>query len=80
MRNVIGLLITLILYIEMCSSPPVFRNTREEGYHTRVMLSNEAEDECYKRYKRSCYRYLVLKSLLSFLLGIFLARLFYALL
>lgn len=46
------------------------------GEYTNVMLDQEAEEESYKRYKHRCYRNLVLKSLLTFLLGMLLACLF----
>lgn len=40
------------------------------------ILNNKTEDETYKRYKHRCYRNLVLKSLLSFLLGLLVSFLF----
>lgn len=40
------------------------------------VLQNDAEEEGYKRYKHRCYRQLVVKSLLSFLLGLLAAFFF----
>lgn len=37
---------------------------------TILTFDNEAEDKGYKRYKQIQYGYLVLKALLSFLLGL----------
>ena len=41
-----------------------------------VMFDEQAEDESYRRYKDLCYRNLILKSLLSFGLGLFCMALF----
>ena len=35
------------------------------------IFGSEAEEESYRRYKHRCYRNLIFKSLLSFLLGLF---------
>ena len=43
---------------------------KEKFKHSGVMLCEEAEDERYERYKKICYRKLILKSLLFFLLGL----------
>lgn len=40
------------------------------------MFGYEAEDESYKRYKHRCYRNLVLKSLLTFVLGMLVSAVF----
>ena len=50
----------------------------KSGYPGK-MLDKQSEDESYKRYKHRCYRNLVLKSLLTFLLGLFFTALLKAL-
>lgn len=40
------------------------------------MVYQNAEDESYKRYKNVCYRYIVVKSLLFFLLGCLVSYIF----
>lgn len=39
------------------------------------MFDHKTEDESYKRYKHRCYRNLILKALLFFILGLFCGRL-----
>lgn len=54
------------------------KNPSKEGFEKsddfmnqiKAMVYDETKDEDYKRYKRRCYRYLVLKSLLAFILGL----------
>ena len=45
----------------------------KELANTAAVFYDEAEEESWKRYKLACYRNLILKSLLTFLLGLFLA-------
>ncbi len=40
-----------------------------------IEFDHKAEDKGYTRYKHRCYRNLILKSLLAFVLGLFLAAL-----
>ena len=46
----------------------------EEGekpfYNASLSFNDDAEEESYKRYKHRCYRNLIIKSLLYFLLGL----------
>lgn len=41
-----------------------------------IMLYYETQEESYNRYKRLCYRKLILKSLLAFCLGVLFQYLF----
>ena len=43
---------------------------KKKSKHSGAMLCEESEDERYERYKKICYRKLILKSLLFFLLGL----------
>lgn len=43
---------------------------KKKSEYSGVMLGEEAEDISYERYKKICYRNLILKSLLFFLLGL----------
>ena len=42
-------------------------------YDVDLKFNDDAEEESYKRYKHRCYRYLILKALLFFFLGLFFA-------
>ena len=46
------------------------KQSKKKADNTGVMLGENAEDVSYKRYKKICYRNLILKSLLFFLLGL----------
>lgn len=48
---------------------------RKSGDKAGIMLYYKSQDEGYKRYKRLCYRNLILESLLSFCLGLVLLAL-----
>jgi len=52
------------------------KNLYEKFNKTNVMFYDESEYEGYKLYKKRCYRNLIIKSLLSFLLGVLVAFLF----
>lgn len=39
--------------------------------NSEIVFRNDAEEERYKRHKKICYRNLIVKSLLTFLLGLF---------
>ena len=43
---------------------------KKKSKYSGVMLGEEAADISYERYKKICYRNLILKSLLFFLLGL----------
>lgn len=45
-------------------------------YNAKTRFRYETEDESYRRYKHRCYRNLVLKSLLSLLIGMLFAYFF----
>lgn len=45
----------------------------KETDHSGVVLNEEPNEESYKRYKYLCYRNLILKSLLTFVLGLLVA-------
>lgn len=46
------------------------QNSQNDLSDTGKVLHEDAKDERYKRYKHLCYRDLLLKSALAFLLGI----------
>lgn len=46
------------------------QNSQNDLSDTGKVLHEDAKDERYKRYKHLCYRNLLLKSALTFLLGI----------
>ena len=46
------------------------QNSQNDFSDTGKVLHEDAKDERYKRYKHLCYRNLLLKSVLAFLLGI----------
>lgn len=45
----------------------------KEADHSGVVLNEESEEESYKRYKHLYYRNLIMKSLLTFVLGLLVA-------
>lgn len=45
------------------------KKRRDKIEDADIMLSEDAEDEAYKLYKKRCYRYLIVKALLAFVLG-----------
>lgn len=47
-----------------------FKKTRQKIEDSGIMLGEDAEDVSYERYKKICYRNLIFKSLLFFLLGL----------
>ena len=53
------------------------RHSRKEPEHPfdnlDIEFDHKTEDKGYTRYKHRCYRNLILKSLLAFVLGLFLA-------
>ena len=49
------------------------KKRNKETHNLETVFYDETEDESYKRYKQIQYRNLILKSLLSFLLGLILA-------
>lgn len=51
-------------------------SAEHEGYKPRVVLYDEAKEKSRKRYERIQYRNLVLKSALSFILGMLLCYFF----
>lgn len=53
----------------------MLKKREKKAHDSSKVFYNEAEDESYRRYKHSCYRNLILKSLLTFILGLFLAAL-----
>lgn len=52
------------------------KETHKERDKPRIVLYNESEEKSYERYKHLQYRNLILKSLLTFLLGLILYGLF----
>lgn len=46
------------------------KQSKKKAEDSSVMLGEDAEDVSYERYKKICYRNLILKSLLFFLLGL----------
>lgn len=49
---------------------------KKQIYDVDLKFYDDTDEESYKRYKHRCYRNLILKSLLSFILGLFLAVMF----
>lgn len=45
----------------------------QQGYQTRVVLDSKAQEESQKRYEHIQYRNLILKSALTFALGMLLS-------
>ena len=45
-------------------------NHEEFGAIRTTMINEETSDEAYERYKKRCYRQLILNALLSFCLGL----------
>ena len=43
---------------------------KKPSYDVDLKFNDDAKDESYKRYKHRCYRNLIIKALLSFLLGL----------
>ena len=62
--------------VEVREENMLTKQTSNERNDTDVMLGEDSEDERYNRYKKICYCNLVFKSLLAFLLGIFVCYLF----
>lgn len=54
----------------------MLKKREKKAHDSSKMFYNEAEDESYKRYKNRCYRNLIIKSLLTFFLGLLIASLF----
>lgn len=52
---------------------PLPKEIKQDPKDSRAMLYYEAENKGYRRYKYRCYRDLILKTLLSFCIGILLA-------
>ena len=46
------------------------KQSKKKTDNPGVMLGDDSEDISYERYKKICYRNLILKSLLFFLLGL----------
>ncbi len=51
------------------------KSKAEETKDAGVVFDEEAYEKSYRRYKYRCYGYLVLKALLAFVAGVFLAYL-----
>lgn len=49
---------------------PLPKEIKQDPKDPRAMLYYKAQDESYKRHKYLCYRNLILKSLLTFVLGL----------
>ena len=45
------------------------KKRRDPVEDSDIMFGEDAEDEAYKLYKKRCYRYLIVESLLAFILG-----------
>lgn len=53
----------------------MIKKRNEPKKDTGVMFNNEAKEKSYKRHKYRCYCGLIIKSLLAFILGLFIAAL-----